>query len=94
MDLAIYTTLYPAVEPYVAEWYRSLCAQTDRDFRLWIGLDLMSAEAVTEAIGAVPDAVWVAGREGDTPATIRQRAFERIVDQHNAVGMDALLLAA
>jgi hypothetical protein len=36
-------------------------------------------------MGALPEARWVAGRQGDTPAAIRQRALGRIVNEHDAV---------
>ena len=37
--LALYTTIYPGVEPYLADWIHSVDAQTDRAFDLWVGLD-------------------------------------------------------
>jgi len=84
-SLALYTAVYPGVERYLADWFGSLCRQTDQDFRLWVGLDEVSVETATEAMGGVPEAVWVPGREGDTPATIRQRALGQIVERHDAV---------
>ena len=44
--LAVYTTIYPGVEPYLGDWYRSLCQQTDQEFQLWIGLDHLESESV------------------------------------------------
>lgn len=83
--LALYTTVYPGVEPYLPEWYRSVRAQTDQDFRLWMGLDAVSADAVRDVLGTDPGAVCVAAHTGDAPAQVRQRALAQIVDAHDAV---------
>lgn len=84
-SLALYTTVFPGVERYLSAWHRSLQEQTDRDFQLWIGLDALPVEAAKRALGGDPEAVWVQGLSGDTPAQVRQRAFERIVDSCDAV---------
>ena len=83
--LALYTTVYPGVEPFLPDWYRSVRNQTDQDFQLWIGLDSISAEAVNDLLGTDPKAVCVPAHPGDTPAQVRQRALERIVAAHDAV---------
>ena len=62
-----------------------MARQTDADFRLWIGLDVMDVEAATAAMGAEPDAVWVRSSPGDTPGSLRQRALAQIVERHDAV---------
>ena len=77
--LALYTTIYPGVEPYLGDWYRSVLEQTDQDFQLWIGLDTLAIDAVKDAMGADAKAIWVAAAHGDTPAQIRQRALAQIV---------------
>ncbi len=41
--VALCTTIYPGVEAYLPDWYRSVRAQTDRDFQLWVGLDGIDA---------------------------------------------------
>jgi hypothetical protein len=83
--LALYTTVYPGVERFLPAWYRSVCGQTDPDFCLWIGLDGMGVRAAKDAMGGDPDAVWVTAPPGDSPAQIRQRALERIVECCDAV---------
>ncbi len=84
-SLALYTTVYPGVESFLADWHASVARQTDADFRLWIGLDVMDVEAATAAMGAEPDAVWVQGIPGDTPGSLRQRALAQVVERHDAV---------
>lgn len=84
-DLAVYTTVYPGVEPYLAAWYRSLSAQTDREFDVWIGIDALAVRDVVEALGARPDATWVPAVAGDTHAQVRQRALWQLVDAYDAV---------
>jgi hypothetical protein len=83
--LALYTTVYPGVERYLADWYQSLRRQTDQDCQLWVGLDMVGVESTKAAMGGDPDAIWVPGRTGDSPATIRQRALAQIVASHDAV---------
>ena len=43
--LAVYTTIHPGCEPYLASWCDSIRRQTDRDFDLWIGLDALAPAA-------------------------------------------------
>jgi hypothetical protein len=83
--LAVYTTIYPGVEEYLPDWYRSLQAQTDRDFQLWIGLDGIEAGAVETAIGTHLDAIWVPPKRDNTPALIRQQSLAQIVEDFDAV---------
>lgn len=83
--IALYTTVYPAAARYLAEWWRSVDAQTDRAFDLWIGVDGMSRDEVAAAMGADPAAEWVFAEPGDTPTAIRARAMARLVDRCDAV---------
>jgi hypothetical protein len=84
-EIALYTTIYPGSEPFLRDWYRSVMEQTDRNYKLWIGLDSIGIEVAKNAMGADPEATWVTGEFGDTPAQIRQRAFARIVEFCNGV---------
>lgn len=84
-DLALYTTVYPGVEQYLAAWYDSVHGQTDQDVRLWVGVDALDVTAVKEAMGGDPGAEWVLGRRGDTPGSLRQRALALIVERHDGV---------
>jgi hypothetical protein len=83
--VALYTTIYPGVKAYLPDWYRSLGAQTDKDYHLWVGLDGIEPEVVERMIGAQLDATWILSEPGDTPAQIRQRAMARIVEACDAV---------
>ena len=78
--LALYTTIYPGVEVYLKDWYRSVLEQTDQDYQLWIGLDTLNVGDVKKAIAADPKATWVAATSGDTPAQVRQRALAQIIE--------------
>ena len=53
MVLALYTTIYTGVRAFLPDWYRSVQAQTDRDFQLWIGLDGIEPNEIEAVIGAV-----------------------------------------
>ena len=68
MTLALYTTIYPGVEPFLLDWFHSVQSQTDNDFDLWIGLDALDIVAVEQALGGQPRATWVRAESGDTPA--------------------------
>jgi len=83
--IAVYTTVYPGVEAYLPDWYRSVQAQTDQEFELWIGLDNVEAEAVQTLVGTHFEATWVSSARGDTPAQIRQRSLAQIVKTCDAV---------
>ena len=64
--IALYTTVYPGVERYLGEWWRSVAAQSDQDFDLWIGADGLDADGVYAAMGARPAAEWVFAEPGDS----------------------------
>jgi hypothetical protein len=87
LRLAVYTTVYPAALPYVADWYRSVTRQTDRDFRLWIALDGVDIESARRAMGCRAAPTWILGETGDTIAQVRQRAWTQVVGQNDAVVM-------
>lgn len=83
--IALYTTIYPGVEPFLKDWYRSVLEQTDQDYQLWIGLDTMEIEVAQKAMSADPKATWVVVDSGGTPAQIRQMALARIVEVFDGV---------
>ena len=83
--LALYTTVYSGVERYLAPWYRSVQAQTDVDFDLWISVDGLRPDAVAHAIGEAPSARWLEARPGDSPAQLRTTALQRLVTTYPAV---------
>lgn len=84
-SLALYTTIYPGVESFLRDWYRSVMEQTDQNYRLWIGLDTLEICTVIEAMGGNPQAVWIEAKPGQTPAQIRQKAFAQIVKSCDGV---------
>jgi hypothetical protein len=83
--LALYTTVYPAVEPYLADWFASVRAQTDTDFRLCVALDGIDEVAASRAMGGGVDADWVRGGAGETVGSIRQLALDELTRRHDAV---------
>jgi hypothetical protein len=83
--VAICTTIYRGVEAYLPDWYRSVRAQTDQDYQLWVGLDGIEPEAVERMIGVQLEATWILSEPGDTPAQVRQRAMARTVEASDAV---------
>jgi len=84
-QLALYTTVYPGVEKYFRDWYRSVKNQTDNNFDIWVGVDGISMETIKEAAGEDFEATWVFAEQGDSPARIRSRSISRIVNQYPGV---------
>jgi hypothetical protein len=93
--LAVYTTVHPGCEPYLAAWCDSVRRQSDRDFELWIGLDALAPAAMPtpsfspawlEAeVGERIPVRWVVARPGDTPARLRQRALAEMVTIYDRI---------
>lgn len=61
------------------DWYRSLRQQTDQDFQLWIGLDVLGSESIQNMLGPELKANWVVAPPGSTPAQVRQQALVQIL---------------
>ena len=85
MKIALCTTFYPGVEPFLRDWYRSVLRQTDPDYHLWIALDAIEPNQAIDAIGTIPEANWVKAEKDDTPALVRQRVLLPIIEQYDAV---------
>jgi hypothetical protein len=95
--LAVYTTIHAGSVPFLGSWYDSVQRQTDRRFDLWIGLDAVEPDTIdVSAIAAAryagapdgeaePPVHWLSAIEGDTPATLRQRAFAALVGRYDAI---------
>jgi hypothetical protein len=93
--LAVYTTIHPGCEPYLASWCDSVRRQSDRDFDLWIGLDALTpaacpALAISPArleaeVGDCIPVRWIVARPGDTPARLRQRALAEMVTAYERI---------
>lgn len=83
--LAVYTTVYPGVEPYLAVWHESVCNQTDSDFDLFISLDSITPDELRNAIGRDPRAILITQDAGSSPAQIRNTALTVLVDDYETV---------
>src|SRR5262245_38871943 len=83
--LAVYTTIHPGCEPFLASFGASLRRQTDHDFDLWIALDALTPCDVVAAMGRFPRVHWIEAAPGDTPASLRQRAFATLVRRYDAI---------
>lgn len=85
LNLGVYTTVFPNAVPFLAEFSSSLGAQTDLDFDLWVGLDRLEVAEVEPHLGRGRSITWVPRKPGDTFATVRQRAWNRMIAQYDAV---------
>ena len=83
--IALYTAVYPGAARFLADWYASVEAQTDRDVDLWISLDGMTEAAACSLLGTRPAATFVVAEPGFTPAQVREQALRRIADSYEAV---------
>lgn len=94
-DYAVYTTCYPGVEPYLPQWRDSILAQTDREFDLTIGLDMITPIQVQALLGPDIKARFFPAPAGATPAGVRNHAFAQLAEDYEGVvmtDMDDLLL--
>jgi glycosyltransferase involved in cell wall biosynthesis len=82
MKTALYTTFYPAAKPYLQTWADSVAAQTDQEFDLWIAVDNVSLEDWLRPRDPI---YWLHAEPGGTPASLRQTAFEEIIQAYDAV---------
>lgn len=88
MNLALYTTIHPGTRPYLRDWYASVQVQSDQDFELWIGIDEVPIEKGCDLMGIESsEAHWIVAEEDDTPAMVRQRAWEAMLPHVDAVVM-------
>ena len=83
--LALYTTWYPGVEPFLPAWSSSVHAQTDRNFDVWIGVDGLDPDQLVAEASVPSGASWIVGPPRATPAEVRQKAIARLVDEYKAV---------
>jgi hypothetical protein len=83
--LALYTTVYPGIEPYLPSWYQSVESQTDKGFDLWIGVDALDIEDSTRILGSPSNVHWVTAKKHGTPTQIRQEAIQQMVGKYPAV---------
>lgn len=83
--IALFTVVYPGAEPFLGDWYRSVLAQTDRDFKLCIAAHGLKLPAAKEAMGANPEALWVQSEPGETTADIRSRALAQLTGEADAI---------
>ena len=81
---ALYTTVHPGSVPFLQAWHRSVRAQADQSFDLWIGLDSLEPREVMRILGVDPNATWVNAPPGASPTKLRSVAIERIVEQYDA----------
>jgi hypothetical protein len=86
--LGVYSTVYPAVLKYLADWYQSIQSQTDADFELWIGLDALKPADIEDSLGCHVEARWVQTPANSTPAQVRDLALTQLI----AAGCDVILV--
>ena len=78
--VALCTTVYPGVEPFLGDWCRSVEEQTTLPAQIWIAVDGLSIDALIAQLGVSQWVNWVQAEPGDTPALVRQRLLERVVE--------------
>ncbi len=94
-DYVVYATFYPGVEKYALQWKNSVLAQTDKEFDLALGLDVITPRQAQQMLGADIRARFLTAPTGSTPAGVRNHAFLQLVEDYKGVimtDMDDLLL--
>ena len=84
---ALYTTVHPASAPYLEAFFSSVGRQTDAAFDLWIGLDQLKPEALETVLVPFADVRFVVADRGDTPASLRRRAWEEVAARYDVLIM-------
>ncbi len=77
--LAVYTTVFPAIQKFLAAWHDSVLHQTDRAFDLFIGCDELSPADVQILLGRSVEATWYMAPNGSTPTQVREAAIREIL---------------
>lgn len=85
--LAVYTTVYPAIQKFLTAWYDSVLHQTDRTFDLFIGCDELSPADVQTLLGRSVEATWYIAPRGSNSLQVREAAIREILrdPSYNAV---------
>lgn len=82
---ALFTTVYPAVLPYLRDWYRSVKEQSDGDFDLCIASDSLTQDEVYSATQEEFQASWYFATAGESPVAIRINALRSISERYDAI---------
>lgn len=83
--VALYTTIYPGMERFLAEWCRSVNGQDNRDFDVWIGVDNVETSRVSYLLGQHCNITFVHALAGDTPVALRCRAIMSMVASYEII---------
>ncbi len=83
--IGVYTTVFPNALPFLEAFAASLREQRDRGFDLWVGLDRLDVEAVETRLRFDRDIRWVPPEPDDTFATVRERAWRRMITEYDAI---------
>ena len=82
---ALYTTIYPEVKPFIADWLESIYSQTFSSFTIWVGVDNLESECESIQKYLKQDIRWVHSHQNETPANLRRRALLRLAKEHDSV---------
>lgn len=82
MKTALYSTLYPAITPYLEPFFNSIDRQSDQDFDLCLGLDGFDEKLLEPFLNREAHCIPA---KGDTIASMRERALLEICKSYDAV---------
>lgn len=82
---ALYTTIYPGVEPFLEAWAASVRAQTTQAFDVWVGLDGLESESIRHIVGDGLVHTWVVAKAGDQPTQVRLRALAHLLERYEQI---------
>ncbi|MCQ1539547.1 hypothetical protein FTO68_11220 [Methanocalculus taiwanensis] len=83
--VAVFSTVYPEGTQYLSDWYKSILAQTDGNFDIWIGCDRISVSDAVKGMGGTLTATWILKEENESAIHLRERMVREIVKDYSMV---------
>jgi hypothetical protein len=87
MKLSLVTAIYPGVTKYLLDFYKSILRQTDNDFDVWVGLDMISEKDVFNILGGYVNFHFVTAPANATPAVVRNYTLKYALKSCDAVAL-------
>lgn len=85
MKLALYSTIYPGVEPFLNGWVASVKNQTDADIDIFIGVDGFTPEDIRGLLGNVLPATFLYAEPSSTPVGLRRACLEKFISDYDGI---------
>ncbi len=84
-SIALFTTVYPEGEKFLAEFFTSVNNQTDKNFDLWIGLDRFRERDLDQYLHENLSVKCIELKQGESNISLRQRAIEQMIEHYPGI---------